>query len=179
MKGKFLILFTGIFWSASVCYAYAADENSTPAGAVTGQEVKPPAVQSSVPASGKVTRAIFTSNIKSHEPVDDINVLNNDKTHIAYFTEIEGMAGQMVVHRWEYNGKLMFEMPFQVSAAHWRIYSTKTLDPGWVGEWKVSVVDAAGGSLSVNTFSYMKKTAATAGAISTEAATSAPLNKQP
>ena len=58
---------------------------------------------------------------------------------------------------WEYNGKVIMEVPIKVGTSRWRAYSTKTLDPSWIGEWKVSVVDAAGGTLSVNTFSYMKQ----------------------
>ncbi|MBI3546516.1 MAG: DUF2914 domain-containing protein [Gammaproteobacteria bacterium] len=177
MQAKFLILFTGVFLSSAFCMAAANDNASASPAAVTRDAVTIPAtVIPSVPANGKVARAFFTSAIKNHEPVDDINILSNDQTHIAYFTEIQGMAGQRVIHRWEYNGKLMFEIPFQVNAARWRVYSTKTLDPSWTGEWKVSVVDAAGGSLSVNTFSYMKKTAAVADTVSTTS-TSAPANK--
>ena len=67
------------------------------------------------------------------------------------------MAGQSVTHRWEYNGKIILEVPIKVGTSRWRAYSTKTLFPSWVGEWKVSVVDAAGGTLSVNTFTYLKK----------------------
>lgn len=154
MKAKFLVLLLG---AANITFCAQAAENNAPAAAY--EETKPADTTKkvSVPANGQVTRAIFTSDIKNHEPTDDIATLSNDKTHIAYFTEIQGMAGQTVTHRWEYNGKLMFEMPFQVGASRWRVYSTKTLNPAWTGEWKASVVDAAGGSLSVNTFSYTKK----------------------
>jgi len=115
-------------------------------------------VHPAVPAAGRVTRAQFTGAVKNLEPLDSLMTLSNDQTRIVYFTEIQDMAGQTVIHRWEYNGKVMAEIPFKVGAVHWRVYSTKTLDPSWVGEWKASVVDAAGGSLSVNTFTYTKAT---------------------
>ena len=153
MKAKFWVLLLGM---ASATFCAQAQENNAPSPAADAAEPVG-AAPLNVPASGQVTRAIFTSDIKNHEPTDDITTLSNDKTHIAYFTEIQGMTGQTVMHRWEYNGKLMFEMPFQVGASRWRVYSTKTLNPAWTGEWKASVVDAAGGSLSVNTFSYTKK----------------------
>ena len=124
-----------------------APETSNPA---TGS------AQPAVPATGRVTRAQFTSEVKNLEPLDSLMALSNDKTRIAYFTEIQDMAGQTVIHRWEYNGKVMAEVPFKVGAARWRVYSTKTLDPSWIGEWKASVVDSAGSSLSVNTFTYTK-----------------------
>ena len=129
---------------------HAADTDQTP---VTD---KPAAEPAAVPTNGRVTRAQFTSAVKNLEPLDSLMTLSNDKTHIAYFTEILDMAGQTVIHRWEYNGKVMAEIPFKVGAARWRAYSTKTLDPSWVGEWKASVVDSAGSSLSVNTFTYAR-----------------------
>ena len=130
--------------AAEIKQTPAADESAQPAA----------------PAAGKVTRAQFTSEVKNLEPLDSLMALSNDKTRIAYFTEIQDMAGQTIIHRWEYNGKVMAEVPFQVGAARWRVYSTKTLDPSWVGEWKVSVVDSAGSSLSVSTFTYTDTKAA-------------------
>lgn len=106
---------------------------------------------------GTVTRSQITRDIKNLEPVDSVSTLTNDLTRVVYFTEIHDMAEQTVTHRWEYNGKIILEVPIKVGTSRWRAYSTKTLDPAWVGEWKVSVVDAAGGTLSVNTFSYVKQ----------------------
>lgn len=130
----------------------ASDTNQAPA---TSEPAAVPA-QPVVPAAGRVTRAQFTSAVKNLEPLDSLMALSNDKTRVAYFTEIQDMAGQTVIHRWEYNGKVMAEVPFKVGAARWRVYSSKTLDPSWVGEWKASVVDSTGSSLSVNTFTYTK-----------------------
>ena len=70
------------------------------------------------------------------------------------------MAGQTVTHRWEHDGKVMAEVPFTVNGARWRVFSSKNLDESWLGEWKVSVVDEAGGTLAVNTFTYEKAAAA-------------------
>lgn len=123
----------------------------------TDTTVPPSTAPAAVPIPGEVTRALFTHDIKDLEPVDAISTLANDRTRIVYFTEIHDMAGQTVKHRWEYNGKIILEVPIKVGTSRWRAYSTKTLDPAWTGEWKVSVVDAAGGTLSVNTFSYLKQ----------------------
>lgn len=151
MKVKILALFVlGVLCLPLA--GYGAETNQAP---VTTDPVAESA-QPAVPASGRVTRAQFTSEVKNLEPLDSLMTLSNDKTRIAYFTEIQDMAGQTVIHRWEYNGKVMAEVPFKVGAARWRVYSTKTLDPSWVGEWKASVVDSAGSSLSVNTFTYTK-----------------------
>lgn len=122
-------------------------------------EAAPPeaSARAAVPIPGVVTRSQFTRDIKDLEPVDAVSTLTNDLTRVVYFTEIHDMAGQTVLHRWEYNSKIVMEVPIKVGTSRWRAYSTKTLDPAWTGEWKVSVVDAAGGTLSVNTFSYLKQ----------------------
>ncbi len=122
----------------------------------------PPAQgETATPApTGTVARAQFTSGIQDHEPIDDLTSLTNDKTHLFYFTELKDLAGQTVKHRWEHDGNVMAEVPFQVSGNRWRVWSSKNLDPSWLGEWKVSVVDGNGATLSVNTFTYRKAEAA-------------------
>lgn len=116
-----------------------------------------PTTRLAVPIPGVVTRAQLTHEIKDLEPVDTVSTLTNDETRIVYFTEIHDMAGQTVKHRWEYSGQVILEVPIHVSTSRWRAYSSKTLLPSWIGDWKVSVVDAAGGTLSVNTFTYLGK----------------------
>ncbi|MFQ5780128.1 MAG: DUF2914 domain-containing protein [Nitrospiria bacterium] len=108
------------------------------------------------PSEGRVGRSRFTSGIDNREPIDEITTLTNDVRKIYYFTEIRELAGQTVTHRWEYNGKVMAETSFNIGGPLWRIWSSKNLLPGWVGEWKVSVVDAAGNIVGENTFTYTK-----------------------
>ena len=156
MKTSILALFVGGLWLTF--YAHTADSSQSPAdGAQTPQSQPPAAGNSAMAISGEVARALFTRKVKDLEPVDNISVLSNDITRITYFTEIVGMAGQTITHRWEYNGKVLLEKKLEVGSSHWRAYSSKTLDPAWLGEWKASVVDAAGGTLCVNTFTYLKK----------------------
>ena len=152
MKSKFLAL---IFSVLGAAFTNAA------------AETEPAMARAPVMIAGQVTRALFTRQVKDLEPVDTISVLTNDKTRISYFTEIHGMAGQIITHRWEFNGKILLEIRLEVGSSRWRAYSSKTLDPRWLGEWKASAVDAAGGTLSVNTFTYMKKSAAGAAPVAT------------
>ncbi|HSW51997.1 MAG TPA: DUF2914 domain-containing protein [Sulfuricaulis sp.] len=145
MKAFLLILAAGLLGLSLP--ARATDEAAPPEASA----------KAAVPIPGVVTRSQFTRDIENLEPVDSVSTLTSDVTRVAYFTEIHDMAGETVLHRWEYNGKIILEVPIKVGASRWRAYSTKTLDPAWTGEWKVSVVDAAGGTLSVNTFSYLKQ----------------------
>lgn len=157
MTARVLALFLVALWTTF--YANAAEIGSPPAASEkTRVESDVPTVPArpAVAIAGEVARALFTTGIINLEPVDTVSTLTNDKTRVSYFTVIEDMAGQTVIHRWEYRDKVLLEIPFEVGSSHWRIYSTKTLDPSWLGEWKASVVDAAGGSLSVNTFTYLQ-----------------------
>lgn len=144
---RFWYLFPGLAMLGGSLPIQAADEPALPEASAKAAVLIP----------GVVTRSQFTRDIKDLEPVDTISVLTNDRIRIVYFTEIHDMVGQTVTHRWEFNGKIILEVPIKVGTSRWRAYSTKTLMPSWTGDWKVSVVDAEGGTLSVNTFTYLKK----------------------
>jgi hypothetical protein len=133
---------------------YAADAQpaaGTPAPAAV------PAAAPAAPAqpTGTVARAQFTSAIENREPTDQLTKLTNDQTRVYFFTELKDMANQKITHRWEYKGEVKSEVSFDVGANRWRVFSSKTLDPSWTGEWKVSVVDANGSTLGANTFTYV------------------------
>ena len=55
---------------------------------------------------GYVKRAIFTTKIKKFEPANNIKALPNNKQQIYFFTDLRGMQGQTVKHRWIYKGKV-------------------------------------------------------------------------
>jgi Protein of unknown function (DUF2914) len=110
-------------------------------------------------AGGWVARATLTTAVQDREPIDSVSSLSNDKTTLYYFTEVRDMAGQTIKHRWEHNGEVMAEVEFQIGGPRWRVYSSKTLVPTWLGDWKVSATDAAGNPLSVSSFVYTEAAA--------------------
>jgi hypothetical protein len=93
------------------------------------------------PKSEHVLRALLTTGIENREPVDEIVSLDKNSDRIYFFTEFSGLKGHMVRHRWEYNGKVMGEVNFNVGSNRWRCYSSKNLLPEWTGIWTVSVID--------------------------------------
>jgi len=105
---------------------------------------------------GYVKRAVFTTKIKDREPTNNIKKLDNNRQKIYYFTDLRGMKGQKVKHRWVYKGKVRAEVSFKVNGQRWRVYSSKTLNRGWLGDWTVSTVDRYGRTLSRNSFTYSK-----------------------
>ena len=133
----------------AVMPVYAADFTPPPAPASAATSDTAPATQ-----GGSVVRGVFTSAVTDREPTDTITSLSNDATNIKFFTELQGLQGQTVTHRWEHADKVMAEIKFDVGSARWRVFSSKRLDPSWTGDWKVSVVDANGGILGTSTFTY-------------------------
>jgi hypothetical protein len=101
-----------------------------------------------------VTLAQFTTEIEDQEPVDSISFLDTQKSEIIFFTDVQGFAGETLVHRWEYQGQVMSEVPFDVQEDHWRGWSSKQLLPDWLGDWTVSVVKSDGEVIAAESFSY-------------------------
>lgn len=91
---------------------------------------------------GSVSRSTFTSAVVKREPVDHVTTVDNKHPFVYFFTELKGMTGQTVTHRWEHNGEIVAESRFDVGAPKWRIWSARVLPPNRVGEWTVSVINA-------------------------------------
>ena len=101
-----------------------------------------------------VARAVFTSAVENREPTDTVTTLSNDHNKLYFFSELTGLGGQTVTHRWEYQGKTMGEVKFDVGGPRWRVWSSKTLLPHWTGDWRVSIIDGAGNEVGGGSFNY-------------------------
>ena len=106
------------------------------------------------PSGGRIARSTFTTQVIDREPADSVTELTTLNNQVYYYTELLGMAGQTVTHRWSYDGEVMAEVSFTVGGSRWRVWSSKSLVPGWTGDWKVSVVNEAGDVLGGNRFTY-------------------------
>ena len=108
---------------------------------------------------GSVVRSAFTRTIEEREPVENLENLTNENEQVKFFTELRDMSGQTAIHRWEYDGKVVAEVEFNVKGPRWRVWSSKSLVPQWIGDWKVSVVNGAGEVISEKNLSYDVATA--------------------
>ncbi len=108
----------------------------------------------SAQAAPHVKRAVFTSGIENREPVDRLLSLSNNVTEVIFFTELRDLQGHRVVHRWTHGDRTMAEVGFDVGGPRWRVWSSKRLDPAWVGEWRVQVVDQDGTVLAEERLQY-------------------------
>lgn len=163
MKNKILLVLGLALFAMPL---WAAEDAGSPATAAPTMEKPMPAA--SAPAAedksgfsrGSVVRSAFTTGIKDHQPVDDLKTISTDQKKVYYYTELRDMSGQTATHRWEYNGKVMAEVKFNVRGPRWRVWSTKTMLPGWTGDWKVSVINGAGEVISEDVFKYEAATPA-------------------
>ncbi len=114
-----------------------------------GEEI----LESPVPDAG-VARAQFTTGISDREPVDQVVTLDNSVTSIYYFTELRNLQGRSISHRWEYDGRVISEVPFAVEGPRWRVYSKKKLEPAMTGKWTVWVIDQSGWPIHAGIFEY-------------------------
>lgn len=122
-----------------------AEEPASPATA-------PAPATAASPAKQGVTRAVITSAIKDREPVDDLTTVGSDVSQVYLFTELRGMQGERITHRWQHDGQVVSEVGFDVKGQRWRVWSNKTLPAGSSGAWKVDVVNSAGEVLTSREF---------------------------
>lgn len=122
----------------------------------TGPQAAPAAPEAAAAVhKDPVVRSQFTRGIKNREPVDDVVTLPNSVDQVYYFTDIKGMEGKTIVHRWMYDGRVVAEVRFKIGGPRWRVYSLKTLDPASLGRWTVVVTDGSGWPLHAEMFDYV------------------------
>jgi len=97
--------------------------------------------------SDAIKRAVFTTAVVEREPVDQLDSLGTGVDSVYFFTEVMGMEGEQVTHRWMRDGETMAEVTMPIGGPRWRVYSKKTLLPEWTGAWTVEVLDGEGRKL--------------------------------
>ena len=98
--------------------------------------------------------AQFTTAVENREPIDQITFVQNKVEKVFFFSDLRGLAGQTVQHRWIYDGKTVAEVSFEVRGPRWRVWSSKDLMPDWIGDWTVEIVVADGSVIAAETFTY-------------------------
>jgi hypothetical protein len=113
----------------------------------------------------RVVRAQFTTGIEEQEPINRIDTVfsmdgevysadGRALNALYYFTELNGMRGETVLHRWEHDGETFAQTSFNVGGDPWSVYSRQDLPPATGGDWRVVVTDAQGNILRTDDFSY-------------------------
>ncbi|MDH5570493.1 MAG: DUF2914 domain-containing protein [Gammaproteobacteria bacterium] len=112
-------------------------------------------------SKGSITRALFTTQVKDREPVNQVLMLTNVIKTISFFTDVRNMDGKTITHFWEYEGKPVSQKEFEIKGSRRRVYSELDLDSTMTGAWSVIVRDENGWPLKVVTFKYVDSTIAT------------------
>ena len=119
----------------------STDQPQTPTEAPVPEPESATATSETVKKNPNVTRAILTTAIVDKEPTDEIVSIDKNQERIYFFTEFANLKGKVIKHRWEYQGKIMAEVNFNIGSSQWRCYSSKNILPEWTGVWTVSVID--------------------------------------
>jgi len=102
--------------------------------------------------SASVARATLTTAIRDREPVDRICAV--ERPSILFFSELRGLKGREIRHRWIPNGQVRSVKPFKIGGDRWRVWSAISFAPAWAGTWTVEVVDERGQVLAAERFLY-------------------------
>jgi hypothetical protein len=105
-------------------------------------------------AQGTVARSIITTAVEDREPTNDLTEVPASEERVLFFTDLRGMAGQTIKHRWLHAGEQVAEVDFNVGGPRWRIWSSKSMIPDWQGNWTVQVIDGNGQVVAEKQFSY-------------------------
>ena len=98
--------------------------------------------------------SVFTTGVENREPIDQVTFVETDVSRIYFFSDLRGLTGQKVRHRWSYQGEVVAEVEFSVGGPRWRVWSSKELRPQKVGDWTVEIVLENDEVLASETFTY-------------------------
>lgn len=133
---------------------HAWAEDSLPAAnVITAPAATTPALTTTAPASmltPQVARAAFTTGITAREPDSQLARVSAGQT-VYYFTELVGLQGHVITHRWEKDGAFQLGLQFPVGGQRWRVHSSKMMTPNLPGTWTVTVQNDDGTTLRQDT----------------------------
>ncbi|MBL0351578.1 MAG: DUF2914 domain-containing protein [Candidatus Dechloromonas phosphoritropha] len=105
-------------------------------------------------ADGSVNNATFTSGISDGAPIDYRQGFLSNTPVVYFYSELLDLKGQTVRHRWSLEGKVMQEVPIEVTRPRQAAWSKSEMQPDWTGDWTVEVVDKDGKVLNRSNFAY-------------------------
>ncbi len=124
----------------------------SPAPAAEAAGLSAPSTETAEPTPAKVKRGTrparvqLTSAVRDREPVDSLESVTSGQT-VYGFSEIRGLAGHSVEHRWERDGRVVSSMHLKIGGDRWRVHSRKPSVPGDKGVWDFIVLDDEGNVL--------------------------------
>ena len=90
-----------------------AQEGSGPEPSVRGTDS---AVEDGLVSAAERPSALaqFTTAVENREPIDQVTFVPHKTQTITFFSDLRGLQGTTVTHRWVYDGKAMAEVDFGI-----------------------------------------------------------------
>jgi len=104
--------------------------------------------------AGSVVETVFTTAVVDAAPTDYLTEIESSVPEVFFFTVIDGMAGQKVIHRWKYQGTVMATAELAVKRDPDKVWSSNKMKPEWTGAWDVEVVDSSGQIIGHGSFTF-------------------------
>jgi type II secretory pathway predicted ATPase ExeA len=102
-------------------------------------------------ANDKVARvqlAVRMQGLEPGPPIDlPVRLSQGQARTIYFFTQLRGLNGRSVLHRWEWNNRMMKERQLHPASESWRAYTAMTIRGDMPGSWRVSAVDEKTGKV--------------------------------
>jgi len=150
------VLFAGLLVFSSSVMAEEApliEEEMTEAVDLT--EIETESKPEITAPTGEVKVAAFTLSVENRTPVGDLSLVENSINKVLFFTDLRGFKGQIIRHVWYFQDKEMANVEYSVKGPRWRVWSSKSLLPNWLGSWTVKVIDPNGFIVHEQSFDYV------------------------
>ena len=104
-------------------------------------------------ASLQVQDAAISTGVHDRVPTGISTSFDASVGKLYAFTRIIGAEGDTrIYHKWYHGDVLVADVPLTIRSGDWRTWSSKNLQPGWTGDWRVVVVSEDGSVLGSVSF---------------------------
>ncbi len=146
-KRDLLTFVLGLFLILNFQYAFAETAVPTQEGEVLADQ------QST--ERGSVINAGFTTSVDDNEPTEDLSEIMNSASRVYFFSDLDGMDGQTVTHRWKYGSSIIANSKITVTGSRFRAWSSYEMQPEWTGTWFIEIVDGNDKVIGTKSFVFM------------------------
>ncbi len=162
MKSMWWMFLVAAVWMTSMqaCSGHQAPSSAAKAQPAKAQALKPGEEAQPITKDGiTVLKTGACTSIENRQPVGETATFLPDVGRIYVYSNIHLNApgDTSILHIWNFNGKKMATVTLPIKGASWRTFSSKKIDPSWLGEWRVDLATPKGEILKSVTFRVEKK----------------------
>ncbi len=154
-KGLITTVIAGVlFLFTSLCFCQEGEEKKTEETAPTEETTQVDAErqkndtqenEQSKQSPLIVEDAVICRSVVDRSPVEVTDVLPSDVKKVCCFTRVTGATQDSeITHNWYYNGEQVASVSLFVGSKNWRTFSSKTILPEYIGDWKVEILSKDG-----------------------------------